>query len=60
MFARRFRNPRGAPKPRPSNVEGLRADLFRALWIQGGVLAGLILALAGVMLGFAGVVLTGS
>ena len=43
-----------------ANIESLRADLFRALWIQGGVLAGLILALAGVMLGFAGVVLTGS
>ena len=43
-----------------ADIESLRADLFRALWIQGGVLAGLILALAGVMLGFAGVVLTGS
>ncbi len=43
-----------------ADIAGLRADLFRALWIQGGVLAGLILALAGVMLGFAGVVLTGS
>ena len=43
-----------------ANIESWRADLFRALWIQGGVLAGLILALAGVMLGFAGVVLTGS
>ena len=43
-----------------ADIASLRADLFRALWIQGGVLAGLILALAGVMLGFAGVVLTGS
>ena len=43
-----------------ADIASLRADLFRALWIQGGVLAGLILALAGVMLGFVGVVLTGS
>ena len=43
-----------------ADIAALRADLFRALWIQGGVLAGLILALAGVMLGFAGVVLAGS
>lgn len=31
----------------------LRADLFRALWLQGSVLAALILALAGVILAFA-------
>ena len=31
----------------------LRADLFRALWLQGSALAALILALAGVMLAFA-------
>ena len=31
----------------------LRADVFRALWLQGSALAALILALAGVMLAFA-------
>ncbi len=33
-----------------ANLEELRADMFRALWIQGAALAGLILALAGLML----------
>ena len=30
----------------------VRADLYRALWMQGGILGGLILALAGVMVAF--------
>ena len=36
-----------------ADIADLRADMFRALWIQGGALAALILALAGLMLGFA-------
>ena len=36
-----------------TDIADLRADMFRALWIQGGALAALILALAGLMLGFA-------
>ena len=38
----------------------MRADIYRALWIQGCVLAGLILSLAGVMIGIAMSVLPGS
>ena len=30
-----------------AGLEALRADLYRALWLQGGALAGLILVLAG-------------
>lgn len=37
----------------------MRADMYRALWIQGCVLAGLILSLAGVMIGIAMSVLPG-
>ena len=37
-----------------------RGELYRALWIQGGVLATLILSLAAITLGFALFVLTGS
>ena len=37
-----------------------KGELYRALWIQGGVLATLILTLAGAMLGFALYLLTGS
>ncbi|WP_446830684.1 coiled-coil domain-containing protein [Candidatus Foliamicus sp.] len=37
-----------------------KGDLYRALWIQGGVLATLILSLAGMTLGFALYALTGS
>ena len=33
-----------------ADLEEFRADMFRALWIQGAALAGLILALAGLML----------
>ena len=33
-----------------ANIASLRADMFRALWIQGGILAALILSLAGLML----------
>ena len=37
-----------------------KGELYRALWIQGGVLATLNLTLAGAMLGFALYLLTGS
>ena len=37
-----------------------KGELYRALWIQGGVLATLILTLAAAMLGFALYLLTGS
>ena len=37
-----------------------KGELYRALWIQGGVLATLILTLAGAILGFALYLLTGS
>ena len=37
-----------------------KGELYRALWIQGGVLATLILTLAGAMLGFVLYLLTGS
>ena len=33
-----------------TDIAQLRADMFRALWIQGGILAALILSLAGLML----------
>ena len=33
-----------------ADIASLRADMFRALWIQGGILAALILSLAGLML----------
>ena len=37
-----------------------KGELYRALWVQGGVLATLILTLAAAMLGFALYLLTGS
>ena len=37
-----------------------KGELYRALWVQGGVLATLILTLAGAMLGFSLYLLTGS
>ena len=33
-----------------ADIASSRADMFRALWIQGGILAALILSLAGLML----------
>ena len=33
-----------------ADIASLRADMFRALWIQGGILAALILSLAGLTL----------
>ena len=37
-------------KERKADIEELRADIFRALWIQGASLAALILALTAVAL----------
>ena len=33
-----------------ADIASLRADMFRALWLQGGALAALILTLAGFLL----------
>ncbi|MDE0454153.1 MAG: DUF1640 domain-containing protein [Gammaproteobacteria bacterium] len=45
---------------RKADIKELRADMFRALWIQGGVLATLILGLAGLMLGLTTFLLAGA
>ena len=37
-----------------ADLATLRADLYRVLWLQGGALATLIVALAGMILVFAG------
>ncbi len=36
-----------------SGVEGLRSEMIRMIWLQGGALSTLILGLAGIMVGLA-------
>ncbi len=50
----------GARQEQVERTMVTKGELYRALWIQGGVLATLILTLAGAMLGFALYLLTGS
>ncbi len=50
----------GARQEQVERTMVTKGELYRALWIQGGVLATLILTLAAAMLGFALYLLTGS
>ena len=43
-----------------ADIATLRADMYRALWLQGSVLAALILGLAGVIVAFATLTLSNS